>query len=356
MKKTILHVIYSLGRGGAETMLVRVLKELTDYRNIVITFDENNHFKEELICDKLICINTPSLLSILTAAKKIRKIIKEEKAAIIHSHLPLCNFAARLAVPCHIPLLTTIHTSVATANDYKKWHIRFLDKVTYRLKKSTIIGVSSGALKDYFSFLNLKPGKAEVLYTFVDTQRYYKKIALQTGNKFLLVSVGALRKGKNFLYLIDAIQKLNNPNVELHIFGIGPEEAVLQEAILKNDVPVFLKGQVTNLQEFLPEYDMYIMPSLFEGFSLSVLEAMAVGLPMMLSNIPSFREQCEDRAVYFDTNNPQDFIQKFNELYSSPTRRKELADKAHVRLLENFTLDHHMHKLLKIYEDALSRS
>ena len=142
-KKTILHFIYSLGRGGAETMLVRVIKELPEYRNIVVTLNKNNHFINELQSDEFICINKPSLLSLPSAVFSLKKIISKYKPAIVHSHLPQSNFIARLATPKHIPLITTIHTSIATAIDYKKWFIRLLDKFTWHSESEQLISSSN---------------------------------------------------------------------------------------------------------------------------------------------------------------------------------------------------------------------
>src|SRR6476661_3082278 len=196
MKKTIFHIIYSLGRGGAETLLVRVLKELTEFNNIVITLDPANHFEEELVCDKYICINKPSLLSIPSAANKLRKLISEYQPDLVHSHLPLSNFVARLATPAEIPLVTTIHNSIATSKDYSRKFIRMLDRVTYMSRPSFIIGVSKGALQDYFSVLKLKPGKTFLLYNFVDTRLYSTPVHKQNST-FRVVCVAALSVKKN---------------------------------------------------------------------------------------------------------------------------------------------------------------
>ena len=61
-KKTILHIINYLGRGGAEVMLVKVLKELKEYNNIVVTLNPENHFGEEFKCDLYYCLNMGSFV------------------------------------------------------------------------------------------------------------------------------------------------------------------------------------------------------------------------------------------------------------------------------------------------------
>ena len=60
-KKTILHIINNFGRGGAETMLFSILKELKEYNNIVVTLYEENHFDNNLQCDKYFCLKLRSV-------------------------------------------------------------------------------------------------------------------------------------------------------------------------------------------------------------------------------------------------------------------------------------------------------
>lgn len=356
MRKTIIHFIVTLGRGGAETMLVKVLKELPGYHNIVVTLEGNNQFKDELRCDDFICLDKPSMFSIPAAVLQLNKIIKKYKVNLVHSHLPQANFIARLATPKNVPLITTIHTSIRAASDYKKWYIRYLDKYTYLYRKSIIIAVSQGAADDYFSVLKLPQRKTIILNTFVDLDQFKSEATLHEAEVFKVISVGSLRPPKNYIYLIEAFKKLKNKNIELHIYGDGPLKEILQAEINNAEVPVFLKGQVNSINEVLPQYQLYTMSSLLEGFSVSVLEAMAVKLPLLLSNIPSFKEQCEDGALYFDLDDTSDFAEKLLQLKEDKELRSVLFEKSFKRVSENFTLQHHLKKLKEIYKASIGES
>src|SRR2546423_9534 len=134
MKKTILHVIKDLGRGGAETMLVAVIKELKEYNNIIVTLNDENHFGEELQCDQYICLNTPSPLQFPLAAIRLRKVIKQYKPDIVHTHLFWPTVIARVSTPKKIPLITTIHAFIANSIEYKQQHIKWIDKITYHFR------------------------------------------------------------------------------------------------------------------------------------------------------------------------------------------------------------------------------
>lgn len=355
-KKTIAHIISNLGRGGAETMLVKTLKELPEYLHLVILLDDDNQFENELDNVNIVCLNKPSMFSILTASIQLNKIIKKHKVALVHSHLPLCNFIARLATPRNIPLISTIHTSIRTAKDYKKWYIRYLDKYTFLYRRSTIIAVSQNALDDYFSILKLNPGKSIVINSFVDLDQFTIKVSDKESSYFKVISTGSLREPKNQTYFLEAFKLLKNKNIELHIYGEGPLREKLQDMIDRGRLPVILKGQVSDVHLILPEYQLFAMSSTTEGFSVSVLEAMAVQLPLLLSDIPAFREQAGDCALYFDLNNTDDFVKKLILLKEFTDLRKNLAEKAYERLTDKYTLKHFLKQIREIYNSSIEQN
>ncbi len=357
MKKTILHFIYDLGRGGAETMLVKVLKELPEYENIVVTLYDNNQFGKELSCDRFICLRQRSLFFFPLTAFTLRKLIKKYRVNLVHTHLFWPTIIARMATPRHVTLVTTIHAFIATSVEYKKWFIRLLDKCTYRLRRSVVIGVAKGATAEYFSFLKIKPYRSYSIYTFADTAVFSQ----ETVNKkkehgpFRVISVGALRLQKNHRFLVDAFRLLKTDNIQLDIYGEGPLRKELQEQISLSGVAINLKGMATNMHEILPQYDLFVMSSTFEGFSLGVLETMAMKVPMLLSDIVSFREQCDDTAVFFSLQDTREFAQKLKTLADNPEQRRQLSEKAYARVMENFTLAHHMKQLKQVYSENIEQ-
>lgn len=356
-KRTILHIIYNLGRGGAETMLVKVVKELTDYNNIIVTLFPQNHFKDELICDKYYCLNLNSIAQIPFGGGRLKKIIKENNVDIVHSHLFWPTILARIGVPKHTPLITTIHAFIATSVEYKKWYIRLLDRLTYKLHKNIIITVAKGALDEYFSFLKVKRYRAYALHTFVDIKIFNdSNLAVVTDNNNIvkIVTVGALRQQKNHKFLLEAFKHLDNTKFQLDIYGEGPLRQKLETIITENNLNVHLKGEVRNIEKIINHYRIFVMSSTFEGFSLSVLEAMALRMPLLLGDMESFREQCENTAVYFDLNNVKDFTEKLISLSSDPARLKDMGNAGYTRAVNNFTLEQHMEGLRKIYKEVLA--
>ncbi len=357
MQKKIVHFIFNLSRGGAETMLVRVIKELPEYEHVVVTLFPGNNFGTELQCKKWICLNINSLVALPLAFFKFRKLVKQEKPDLVHTHLFWPTLVARLSVPKRIPLITTIHAFIATSGEYKHGYIRFLDKLSYKFRKSIIIVVAKGALNEYFSFLHLKPYKAYALYTFVDVERFNvdRVTVAKNSDTFRLVAVGALRLQKNYPYIINAMALIKEKNIELDIYGTGNLQAELQQQIDSTGAKVFLKGEVNNIEAIIPQYDLFVMSSTYEGFSLGILEAMAMRMPLLLSDIVSFKEQCEDNAWYFSLADVQDAA---SQMVALSTADKNVllvkAEAGRQRAIHNFTLPHHISGLRKIYEEALS--
>lgn len=352
----IIHFIYSLGRGGAETMLVRTIKELPEYRHIVVTLLPDDHFGEELVCERKICLHMKGLWHLPFMMRKFRGIVNECNPAIVHTHLFWPTFIARFSVPSGIPLVTTIHAFIKTSVEYRHWYIRLLDRFSYKQRKSYILVVAKGALEEYFDFLGLSPRDASVLYTFVDVEKFSgRPSGKMPARELRMISVGALRVQKNYPYIINAMALLKDQAVTLDIFGSGPLREELQQQIDRSGARVRLLGEVKDIEKRMDQYDLYVMSSTFEGFSLSVLEAMAMEMPLLLSDIASFREQCGSLAWYFDLQDPGSASKQV--LTIAGLDRNELLERGKLgrqRVLEFFTLQQHIHQLRNIYIEVMA--
>lgn len=339
--------------GGAETAVIGVLQNLKEYNNVVVTLNDLNEFGEELKYDKYYCLNLKSYYFFPFAIKKLRQIIKDNKVDVVHSQLYWSTVLARFACPARVPLVSSIQSTISDSFEYKKKWISLLDRLSYNNKKSTILGVSNHTLNDYFKFLKVKKQRNYVLYNFVDTKKFSTTTSFKFKNntECKLITVGNLKVQKNQRFLLEAFIKLKGQNISLDIYGDGPLGSEFANFINDNQLPIKLMGKMENINEVLDKYDIFVMPSLYEGFSLSVLEAMAMKVPLLLSNIASFKEQCADTAVYFDLNNTNDFVTTLVNLSKDQNKLNLMSEQAYKRVLENFTLDHHMASLRKIYKE-----
>ncbi len=354
-KKTILHIIQNFGRGGAETTVIGVLKNLNEYNNIVVTMDSLNEFGSEFRCDKHYSLELKNYYLFPFAINKLRRIIVDNKVDIVHSQLYWSTILARFACPKEIPLVTSIQASISDSVEYRKNWVGFLDRFSFNRRKSIILGVSEFTLQDYFSFLKLRKQESQVLYNFVDTSVFESGNTnrKKDGKSLKLIAVGNLKTQKNHHYLLEAFKQLKNENISLDIYGDGFLKSELQEIITKNDLPVRLMGKINNLPDVISQYDLFVLSSLYEGFSLAVLEGMVKEIPMLLSDIPTFREQCDQTANYFSLSDVSDFINKVKYLRDHPEELRKNAIAGKDRVLSKFTIDHHMTALRQIYAKIL---
>ena len=116
---------------------------------------------------------------------------------------------------------------------------------------------------------------------------------------------------------------LKEHTISLDIYGDGPLYNKFQSIIHEGNLNIRLCGSATLLPEVYNRYNYFIQASSHEGFGLSVAEAMASGLPCLLSDIPVFHEVTGDNAFFFPLNDPQ----KASEIILSSLMDSKQADK-----------------------------
>jgi glycosyltransferase involved in cell wall biosynthesis len=355
----ILYIIDSLGVGGAEKLLVLTLLELTQHEKHIIILSKPDTLAQKIPSScKVSVLDFNSYKDIPRLTRFVRRYIRENQIDIVHSHLYYSNVIARLATPRNIPVFNTIHAISSLASYKINRMTLYLEKLTYK-KRHHIIAVSNEVLKDFSKWVHLK-GSFSVLYNFIDDIffRPVPKTQFSTG-KLRLVAVGNLRYQKNYPYILEAF-KLMPDSVSLDVYGEGPLREDLQREIDKHKLNIRLCGTQNNMYEVLSQYDAFLMSSFYEGQPIALLEAMASGLPVFLSDIPVLNEVAKENAVYFDLNNPRDLVNKISQVQNRNIDLNSLARQAHSRARAIAEKSSHINKLNLIYEqhqlELLSKS
>jgi len=360
MKKTVLYIIDSLEKGGAEIMLVSPLTEIhRHYKIILVTLRPENVFKEnELIYDRRYCLDMKSRHNLLTASKKLKKIISENNVTLVHSFLYWSSIVSRIACGKKIPYTFSLATMMnGGVYRLKKWsgYTLLLDRFTYR-KNHFVISPTNEVLLDFENSVGLK-GRSAVLYNFVKREFFNHEIDYKFSNDTLkLVAVGNLKSVKNYQLLIEAFKLLGKTPVSLDIYGEGAERSSLQQQIEKFGLSIELKGSQENIYEILPQYDAYVMSSFIEGFGVSAAEAMAVGLPLLLSDIKVLREISEGNALFFDPFRPESFVAVIHKILSGEVDLKKLSEKVKKIARNNYTQEKYLRGLFDVYQQIIPGS
>ncbi|MEA3002016.1 MAG: hypothetical protein QOH81_804 [Sphingomonadales bacterium] len=352
MKPTIVHVIDSLARGGAETLLVDLLPDLAAlYRIILVTLRPESDFPaDEIVCEARYCLDYRGAASLAGCALALRRIIRRHRPDLVRSQLYLSGIVARLATPRGTPLAFSIHNPMSQDAYCRNRLALPLEKLTYR-KRHALISVSRDALEDFDRWVGIR-GRSYILYNFINSAYLAaSRIRRSAGPALRLVSVGMLKEQKNYFYLIDAFKQLRGEPVTLDIYGEGPLRASLQEAIDAHGLAITLKGKRSDIPAVLGDYDLYVMPSFYEGFGIAPVEAMATGLPLLLSDLPVLREVTFGNALFFDPAEPRSFLDLVRRLREGAVDVAALSERGIALASDHYRKQAYVGRLAAIYGD-----
>ena len=357
-KPTIVHVIDDLNRGGAETLLVDLLKELSNHYNIVlVTLKKHTEFDAaDVKCQYRYVLGYDYNVKFPLAVYRLRKIIRKHKPVLVRSQLYWITIIARLACPNNVPFVFSLHVTQsdeAFRHSPKGRLLKWMEEGTYK-KRQVAIGVTQEVLDDYDKTIGIK-GRQYVLNNYVNDAYFdhSKEYVSPHNGSLKMVAVGNLKTQKNYKVLLNAFKLLHNRGISCDIFGEGADRTMMQEDITRHNLPARLMGKSPKVYEQLNNYDAFIMCSIYEGFGISVAEAMATGLPLFLSDLRVLREISEGNAIFFDPYNEKDLAEKIERFSKGEYDAGNMARKGKEISQMNYSKKNYVQKLLKIYDEVL---
>lgn len=359
MKKKVLHVINSLTSGGAENLLVNSLAPggLQEHTENYIAFFQGTSGIAGRIDErvKVIPLNYKGLPYLPGTLLKLRRIIRDLKIDIVHTHLNPAGLYTHLCIPLQVPQVHTLHTTYSMDTETSRLKL-LLEREGYFKKKScNIILLSDYTKADFLSSVPFK-GRAFVLNNFVPDQ-YFDIQPMRkndSGGTFNVMAAGTLKAIKNFEYLLQVFRYLKEKDIALDIYGEG-DRAAYEKVIGEQGLKVRMMGPVPQLSEVLPAYDLFIMPSKFEGFPLTVFEAMAAGIPLMLSDIPPLTSIVKEHAIYFGLDDAEKAASQLAELTNDRSVLHARAVRAKQYAETTVRRDIYIQRLLAIYNEVIQQ-
>jgi len=272
---------------------------------------------------------------------KVISIVSEIKPSLIRTFNPRVQgwLATKTAKKLKIPIIVSLHTNYDQQRNLakqKRNFFRFL-KLSYAsrtLEKFTLSNADAViCVYEYIVPYAKKMGASNILviYNKVDLDKFSPKSTKKfVSNKPTIISVGRLIDQKNHRYIIKAMKDLDG---KLLIIGDGPNFESLNNLIQSLDLAdkVELIKRIPNDQ--LPQYyascDLYAQPmENLDGIPIPVLEAMACGLPVVMSKHSNDYSEIIDEAVLFTENNPESFFNAFKKILANPEFKEKLKQKS----------------------------
>lgn len=344
--KKVLYIVSTLKRSGPTSQLYNLVKYLDrgQFEPHILTLSpepNDSRWKDyEAIGVSLYSLRLSRFLGVFLSGRRLKEVIKRVRPDLLHSQgLRSDMLVASLKIDG--PRLITIRNF--PQYDYSMTYGRLVGRCMAWLhfkamrKVELCIGVSrsvSDNLECAFNIVNV-----ETVPNGVDTEMFYpieadkksqlrQALGLDLGAE-IFISSGHLTIRKDPLFLINFWCRTFPKDLSKRIvfIGSGEQEELCVEASTKAE-NVFVSGNVVNVSQYLQASDFFVSASRAEGLPNSVLEALACGLPVLLSDIPPHREIIEmapDIGVLFNLDNPNSFEAALRELLARDRNRMRCA-------------------------------
>lgn len=368
----ILHIIETGGPGGAETVLLNVVNHLdrNRYHSRVVLL------KTGWLDQKLKETGVPTIILRsdhsydLFFLLRLWQSVKKHRINLIHSHLPDVNLYSCLAgFMAGIPVVTTYHGRITrsrkaiSAGDWKYFLIGRLS--------TRIVAVSDWLKNDLIQIARFPPRKLKTIYNGVDWKQFDSPFDLVIKRKELKIDpdikvvgmVANLRPTKGYQYFIRAADIIARsvPKVKFLIIGEGKDE--LMEGIVKEiealDLTdkVILLGFREDVPELLKILDVFVLSSISEGLSIATIEAMATGVPVVVTKSGGPQEVVGEGATGFlvPPEDEKGLAEKVLLLLKNKELATSMGKEAQAQVRAKFSLERMIENYQKVYQECLKK-
>lgn len=346
MKKKVVFILPSLGVGGAENMVAQLAtnldKNLFEVTVISIRSAEDTIIEEKLIRNsvKISFLNhniSPNLKGMLITWNELNRI----KPDIIHTHLSAFIYTVPWIFLRGKKILHTIHSRPKYEFSRK---LRIIMKMLYSLKKAVPIAISATIAKETKELYNIKKSELQVIYNPVDLSIYNKGIVSGKKNhqNITFINVARFNAVKNQEMLVEAFAKVRKHinNVNLVFVGDGELRNMIEKKVHNyglNDEVVFT-GNIQNVADKLRLADIFVLPSRYEGLPLTILEAMASGLPIVATNIGGIPDIVKGNGLLFEENDIDSMVEAMSRLALDAKLRNYMGEMS-IKYVKPYNID-----------------
>lgn len=338
MKKHVIHIITELDPGGTEKQLAMILPYL------------QSSFNNEVIC----LMGKGSVGQVLEKKGikvyycrargwfdprmwlKTFQIVRKQHPQVLVTYLFHADMVGRLIGW----LLRTPRLICSQRTNLMRYGFlwTFLEKHSHRMIDDYVVqtnvmrGILMSGLKIYGSLLHIIPNAV------IPLQLSNKVTAKQKYNfepdDLIMTCVANLKPGKGHLVLLSAFEQLHHryPRIRLLLIGSGPNEKEIRRKLgtMNSSSHIHLMGYRQDISNLLSATDIFVLPTEREGMSNAILEAMAAGLPCVITDIPVNRELVSDgrTGLLFDYKDARHLCQKLDQLITNEVLRQEIGKAA----------------------------
>ena len=298
----------------------------------------------------------------------IRRFARDKRLDVLHTHnlapLIYAGLATRLVPMRRRPAIVySEHNQIYSASEGQRRRFRW-----YLMLADEVVAVSRDLRQTLLDKAKAPPGKVRVLYNGIDGKRFVQKdpgkVRRELGipdTDFVVGTAVVLSEQKGIGYLLEAAKEVlaREPAIRFVVAGDGPkrEELVRAARAAGLDGRVAFLGYRRDVPDLISSYDVYVLPSLWEGLPLALLEAMAIGKPILCTSVGGNPEIVEDGANGYVVP-PRDsraLADRILRLYRDRARAGELRARNVKKFQEQFSLEAMVDAHARLYRELAAR-
>ena len=302
----------------------------------------------------------------LSLTSKMVDIAKHAGLDVLHVHYAIPHATSAVMARqilagegISLPIVTTLHGTDITLIGQDP---SFAPVVTWSINQSDgVTAVSNYLRQETYDHFDVTNG-IEVIPNFIDTDRFYHqnkehfKQALCPNGEKVIVHVSNFRPVKNTKQVVEIFHRLqeDTPDVKLLLVGDGPERVPTERKARELGVfdDIRFLGKQDPIEEILSIADVFLMPSDSETFGLAALEAMACGVPTVVSDVGGLPELVEDDETGYlcPVDDVDAFTDRTRALLTDEALHSRMAAAARSRAVDTFDIDHVVPMYEQYYE------
>ena len=352
----VTHVLWNLGRAGAERMVFDVACLLPErgFRVRVIAAAGGGVMEQDFRDAGIPLVIGPEVDHAWQRGKTVRFLkreMKRERPAIWHTHLGADIWGGMAARQMGIhPWIITAHGSMQE----ERWPLSWLRRRAYQ-HADHLVSVSEDTQQRIAKQVSRSPQTSSVIRLGVDTSLFAPRPRRERAGAWHIVSVGRLVESKNQLTLLRALLAVD-ADWRLTLVGDGPLRAELEAWCFRHRVNhrVVFAGSVADVRPLLADADLFCFASRHEGQGIAVLEAAASGVPVIASDLKVFHEAFDEESMTFVSS--EDVIgwtRAMEHAMRDPWQSLKKAQMAREIVVRSFSVERMVQEYAALYRSLL---
>ncbi|MBA7597473.1 D-inositol-3-phosphate glycosyltransferase [subsurface metagenome] len=356
-KVKILQLITSLNIGGTEHYLLSLVQRLNKRKYEVRV----GYLKERGPLAEAIEREGISLYP-LSCPWRLFLFLRKERIQLLHTYLYRANIMGRIIG--RIAGVPVIISSQRSTDDWRRWHHSVADRWTARFANK-IIANSEVVRKRLIHREGISEEKITVIYSGIDLNKFRVNIRVKREalgikpRSTVMGTVARLHPAKGLTYLLKTLKQVKDtiPEATLLIMGDGPIKKKLEEETVSLGLKerVIFTGFRQDIPQLLSLLDVFVLPSLWEGLPSSLLEALAMGKPVVATDVGGVREIIQDRVhgLLVPPRDPGALAQAILWMLKNKKEAQEMAKRGKERVEKYFTVDRMIEETEKLYDELI---